>query len=62
MVFVMINLRLETFVILLGRAVNLYKDKTHLNKIIKKGMKTDHSWERVCQEYIDMYNLIINKR
>ncbi|MBC5838310.1 glycogen synthase [Flavobacterium muglaense] len=46
----------------IGRAVKLYKDKTHLNKIIKKGMETDHSWERVCQEYIDMYNLIIDKK
>ncbi|UQD56896.1 glycogen synthase [Flavobacterium sp. K5-23] len=43
------------------RAVNLYKDKTHLNKIRKIGMSTDHSWERVCQEYLDVYNLIINK-
>ena len=46
----------------INRAVNLYNDKEHLNKIIKVGMKMDHSWERVCQEYIDMYNLIINKR
>jgi starch synthase len=44
------------------RAVNLYDDKKHLNKIIKKGMSTDHSWERVCLEYIEMYNLIINKK
>ena len=44
------------------RAVNLYADKKHLNKIRKIGMNTDHSWERVCQEYIDMYKLIINQR
>ena len=44
------------------RALSLYDDKAHLNKIRKTAMNTDHSWERVCQEYIEMYNLIINKK
>lgn len=44
------------------RAVNLYKDKESLNNIRKLGMSIDHSWGSVCQEYIDMYNLIINKK
>jgi starch synthase len=43
------------------RAIDLYQDKENLNKIRKIGMRTDHSWERVCQEYIEVYNLIINK-
>ncbi|HEY4619170.1 MAG TPA: glycogen synthase [Flavobacterium sp.] len=43
------------------RAIQLYQDKENLNKIRKVGMLTDHSWERVCQEYIEVYNLIINK-
>lgn len=43
----------------INRAVNLCKDKKTLNKIRKTGMKTDHSWESVCQEYIELYNLII---
>jgi starch synthase len=42
------------------RAVNLYKDKKNLKKIRKIGMNIDHSWERVCQEYIEMYHLKIN--
>ncbi|MNQ30675.1 Glycogen synthase [compost metagenome] len=45
----------------INRAVKLYADKVNFNKIIKKGMATDHSWERVCQEYIEIYNLIIEK-
>ncbi|MCI9846424.1 glycogen synthase [Flavobacterium pectinovorum] len=45
----------------INRAVNLYNDKTRFNKIIIKGMSTDHSWERVCQEYIETYNQIIQK-
>jgi starch synthase len=45
----------------IGRAINLYKDKEHLKEVIERGMKTDHSWESVCEEYIVMYNLIINK-
>jgi starch synthase len=43
------------------RAINLYKDKEHLNAIRNTGMNTDHSWEKACQEYIEVYNLIINK-
>ena len=43
------------------RAVNLFKDKERLNNIRKSGMSEDHSWERVCQEYIEMYNLIISQ-
>lgn len=43
------------------RAILLYKDKTRLNKIRRMGMNTDHSWERVCQEYIETYQQISNK-
>ncbi len=42
------------------RAIHLYEDKKKLNEIRKIGMKTDHSWERVCQEYIEIYKLLIN--
>ena len=45
----------------INRAVKLYDDKINLNKVIKTGMSIDHSWERVCQEYIEIYNLIIEK-
>jgi starch synthase len=44
------------------RAVKLYKDQSRINTIRIKGMSTDHSWKRVCQEYIELYNLIITKR
>jgi starch synthase len=39
---------------------NLYKDKTFKCNS-NTGMNTDHSWEKACQEYIEVYNLIINK-
>ncbi|WP_343694244.1 glycogen synthase [Flavobacterium sp.] len=45
----------------INRAVNLYDDKINFNKVIQRGMSADHSWERVCQEYIEIYNLIIEK-
>lgn len=45
----------------INRAVKLYDDKDHFKEIIKRGMATDHSWERVCQEYIEIYNQIIEK-
>ena len=43
------------------RAVGIYNDKEHLNKVIQLGMSTDHSWERVCQEYLEVYKLLIDK-
>ena len=45
----------------IDRAVDLFNDKKQFNKIRKIGMNTDHSWERVCQEYIEIYKLISNK-
>ncbi len=46
----------------INRAINLYRDKKLSNKIRLRGMNTDHSWDSVCQEYIELYNLIINKK
>jgi starch synthase len=43
------------------RAVDLFNDKKKVNDIRKRGMNIDHSWESVCQEYIEVYNLILNK-
>ena len=45
----------------INRALNLYENKADFNTIRIKGMATDHSWERVCQEYIETYNQIIQK-
>jgi starch synthase len=45
----------------INRAVKLYDDKINFNKVLKRGMEADHSWESVCQEYIEIYNLIIEK-
>jgi starch synthase len=44
------------------RGISLYNDKKKMNEIRTIGMKTDHSWERVCQEYLEIYNLIISKK
>ena len=44
------------------RAVNVFKDKKKINDIRKSGMKIDHSWESVCQEYIQVYNLITKQK
>ena len=43
------------------RAFDLYSDKDTIGQIRIKGMNTDHSWEHVSQEYIELYNLIITK-
>lgn len=45
----------------INRAVKLYDDKINFNTVLRRGMAADHSWESVCQEYIEIYNLIIEK-
>ncbi|MDP5198730.1 glycogen synthase [Flavobacterium sp. DG2-3] len=45
----------------INRAVRLYEDRINFNKVLKRGMTADHSWESVCQEYIEIYNLIIQQ-
>jgi starch synthase len=44
------------------RAVSLFNDSEIIKQIRLKGMKTDHSWKNVSQEYLELYNLIIAKR
>lgn len=46
----------------INRAVKLYDDKINFNTVLRRGMAADHSWERVCQEYIEIYNLIIQQK
>ncbi|WP_149207185.1 glycogen synthase [Flavobacterium johnsoniae] len=46
----------------INRAVKLYDDKISFNTVLRRGMAADHSWERVCQEYIEIYNLIIQQK
>jgi starch synthase len=43
------------------RAVVLYKETKSLKRLRKIIMNIDHSWESVCQEYIEMYHLITNQ-
>jgi starch synthase len=40
------------------RATALYKNQKEFNKIRKKIMEIDHSWNVSAQEYIDLYNSI----
>jgi starch synthase len=37
------------------RAIDLYNDAKKFNIIIKKAMKIDHSWYKVAEEYITVY-------
>lgn len=43
------------------RALALYQDKKQMNSLIKIGMSIDHSWKKVCKEYIEVYNLILKQ-
>lgn len=41
------------------RAIAVYKDKTHMLKMIQHAMNIDHSWESVVHEYKNVYESIV---
>lgn len=42
------------------RAISVYKDKDHLQKMVTHAMQIDHSWESVVQEYKNVYQTIVH--
>lgn len=42
-------------------ALNIFENKELWNKLIQNGMKQDFSWQRSAQEYIELYNKILNR-
>ena len=42
----------------IGRAIDLYENKTNLAKVRKRMMQVNNSWETSAQKYIDLYNSI----
>jgi starch synthase len=38
-----------------GRAFEVYQNKTHLNWMRRHMMQIDNSWEHAVQQYIDLY-------
>lgn len=45
----------EDLVYSMNRAMELYRDKTHLQWMRKYMMEIDHSWEATVEEYINVY-------
>lgn len=39
----------------IDRAKELFKNKSELNEIRKKGMRIDHSWDNSAKEYLNLY-------
>lgn len=44
----------------IDRAVELYQNKNLLNTLRRRMMKLDFSWEHSAQQYVDLYNNILN--
>lgn len=43
----------------INRALGFYRNKEVWDDLIRRGMKEDNSWNKSGQEYIDMYNMIL---
>jgi starch synthase len=51
----------EDVVYSIGRGIGLYKDEENMDKVIKTGMKINHSWEKVANTYLEVYKELIVK-
>lgn len=40
------------------RALELYRDKKQWSKLVRNGMKSDHSWKKSTEEYLRLYESI----
>jgi starch synthase len=43
------------------RAVALYDDRRSWNKIVRRAMKSDTSWKKSAQKYIDVYQRVLDE-
>jgi starch synthase len=50
----------EDVIYSIDRAVMFFKNKKNFNKIRKKCMQIDHSWDKSTQEYLSLYLSLIN--
>ncbi len=53
--FVFNNYNSEEFIAAINRALELYKDKKELNKVVKRCMQERFSWEDSAEKYISLY-------
>lgn len=44
------------------KAMKLYTNKTHYNKIVKHNMACDFSWSESAKLYLDLYDTVLQKR
>jgi len=49
----------EDVVTSISRAYGLYQETDRMEKIVKMGMKIDHSWDKVAKTYSDVYSELV---
>jgi len=54
------NFSAMSFLSAVIRALETYKNKPVWNKIVKKGMEQDFSWDKSAKKYVDLYKRAIN--
>jgi starch synthase len=46
----------------IGWAVSTFYDrKKHLQKMVKRAMRKNYSWNKSAKKYVDSYKMVINK-
>jgi len=52
----------ENFLVAIVRALETYKNSVTWNRIVKRAMQADFSWNKSAQSYLDLYNRAIEFR
>src|SRR5690625_3929837 len=52
----------ESFLQALRRALNLYQDPAHWQRLQVNGMKVDYSWQHSARAYMDVYDSALEQR
>ena len=46
---------------IINYALSFYKQKDRWNDLVKQAMNANWSWDKQCNEYIELYNKLIHK-
>ncbi len=59
--FTFCNFNAHDMLYVLNEAMDLYKDKENWQKLIVKAMKTDFSWKKSAENYVELYDSILTQ-
>ena len=59
--FVFSEYRSDALLAALKRAHRLFENKTHWKELVRRAMKSDFSWDRSAEKYLDLYHKVLGR-